>query len=677
MNWLKTKCDDARGSVLVAGLVLVLVMTILGISLFDMGLLESRLVLNTQCDYQASETAQAGIKRSLRLLRLDLINDPNDPSWADGSIDGSSFPVTTDMFEDFPGLTNQSFANGNYSVQIKNLTRSEANGIGATCDADNDTAPCNDLIYVRSTGNCLGQTITSTRTVQLVTRANNNSPFGGGLLTGGPASGTRIIGNALIAGSLNVGCSAPPCIDPLDFTGTSGVRNNYNDMPALFQDRVPPLQLVTWPGTACAGQQVESLGAFVTVAEPKTTAAINLSGAGSLGNSGCGNNPYSGQPGKPTVDNVRLGDGCDESDCSDTVGGTAGVTNVFSDNPIKPHDIAAFPFPKLDDEITINSITYGDFAACPSAGNCDSAATNDFFISHAFKIVDTTEVDVGPNKQCPTPPPGKVCNLFNILTARTDIPVPQREKWDDQTPSFTKTFVCGAQCDDTSGNRVNGSVNGSKPLAFKIAWDEPGQLLTIYQCPVAPCDPGPPDFNFWQPLSHATQPVLPVMLYVDGPIRICKDDTAAVLCPVQTFHYQGHATFLARGDITIEVDLLTDCPSCPDQGGVGNDHDSFPQKNLLTFLTPGNINMGTSIAGKDMMGLFYAGVQWTTAFDTEVVGAITAGFIDMGSQVPKFFQVPELGRTLSERLFPVGGPRWSLTASNWKECQGTLGSGPC
>jgi len=221
-DWLKLRLKDTKGSVLVAGLVLVLVMTILGISLFDMGLLESRLVLNTECDYQASETAQAGIKRSLRLLRLDLTTDPNDPSWADGS----PAPVTT-TFADFPGLTNQSFANGNYSVQIKNLTRTEANGIGTTCDAANGTDPCKDLIYLRATGNCLGPTITSSRTVQLVTRANNNSPFGGGLLTGGPAGETRIIGNALIAGALNIGCSAPPCTIPIDFTGTSGVRNNY------------------------------------------------------------------------------------------------------------------------------------------------------------------------------------------------------------------------------------------------------------------------------------------------------------------------------------------------------------------------------------------------------------------------------------------------------------------
>jgi len=357
------------------------------------------------------------------------------------------------------------------------------------------------------------------------------------------------------------------------------------------------------------------------------------------------------------------------------VGGTGGVTNVFSDNPIKPYDIAAIPFPKLDDEITINGITYADYAACPSAGNCNPAAASDFFISHAFKIVAGMEVDNGPNKQCPSPPPGKVCNLFNILTARTDLPVPQREKWTHQTASFTKTFDCGTQCDDANLNRVNGSVNGSEPAAIKIAWDQPSQLLTIYQCTGATCDPGPPDVN-WQPLSHPTQPVLPALFYVDGPIKICKDDTPALLCPNQTFLYQGHATFLARGDIAIEVTILPHCPSCPDQGGASNDHDSFPQKNLLTFLTPGNIDMGLT-ANRKMMGLFYAGVGWSTGFATSVAGAITAGFMDMGSQVPKFFQVPELDSTLSERLFLVGGPRWTVTASNWKECQGTLGSGPC
>ena len=49
----------------------------------------------------------------------------------------SYWPVTTALFADLPGLTDQSFADGTYSVEVKNLTRLEANSdIGVSCDAD-------------------------------------------------------------------------------------------------------------------------------------------------------------------------------------------------------------------------------------------------------------------------------------------------------------------------------------------------------------------------------------------------------------------------------------------------------------------------------------------------------------------------------------------------------------
>ncbi len=676
-NWLKSKFKDARGSVLIISLVLVVVMTILGLSLFELGLLESRLLLATVCDQQAYETAQAGIKRSLRLLRLDLTNDPNDPSWADG--DPASVTTT---FAAFPGLTDQSFADGTYSVELKNLTRSEANGIGAACDADNDPAQtCKDLIYVRATGNCSRGTATSTKTTQLVVRAKNNAPFAGGIVVGGPPLGGSVIsGNALIAGSLHLACTLPPCTDVVSFGGNAGLKNNYNDMPSNLQDRIPLLQLVTCPdGTPCAGQQVESLGAVVQIAEPQTTTAIYLSGSATLGESSASHNPYTGKLGKPYLDDVRIGDGCDIPDCSDTVGGKPVATNVFSDNPIKPYgtDTPA-PFPRLDDEVTINGITYAAFAACPSTGNCDAGATNDFFISHGFKILPGTLEDgtgcegADDDDDDDASPP---CNrdLHTLLTTGSGLT--------NSTNSFTKTFVCAGQCNDSSGNRVNGSVNGSQPSAFKIEWkrsnqeddddegeeneEQDGQLLTIYQCTGATCDPGPPDAN-WEPLSHPTQTVLPLLVYVDGPLIICDG------CNNKTILYQGHATFLARGDIVISASLLTYCPTCPDDP----DHSSFPQKNLLSFLTPGDISVGLK-PQQEQMGLFYAGNQWSTAKQTIVVGAVTAKFFDMGTNVPRFFQVPALNATMSETVVAVSGSRWSVAASNWKECLGTLTQDPC
>ncbi len=67
-NWLKLRLKDTKGSVLVAGLVLVLVMTILGLALFDLGLLESRLIQGDATSVQAFYCAEAGGARAFAKL---------------------------------------------------------------------------------------------------------------------------------------------------------------------------------------------------------------------------------------------------------------------------------------------------------------------------------------------------------------------------------------------------------------------------------------------------------------------------------------------------------------------------------------------------------------------------------------------------------------------------------
>src|SRR6266508_4426210 len=73
--------ENERGSALLMSLVLIFVMTVLGLALFDLGVVESRLVYTSQADARAFEIAQAGVERALRKLQ-DTYNE--DLSWASG-----------------------------------------------------------------------------------------------------------------------------------------------------------------------------------------------------------------------------------------------------------------------------------------------------------------------------------------------------------------------------------------------------------------------------------------------------------------------------------------------------------------------------------------------------------------------------------------------------------------
>jgi hypothetical protein len=209
---------------------------------------------------------------------------------------------------------------------------------------------------------------------------------------------------------------------------------------------------------------------------------------------------------------------------------------------------------------------------------------------------------------------------------------------------------------------VNGAVGddppASQPTGFQIRWNRDSQTLSVL------CLGADPDCQGGL-LSHDTQHILPLLIYVDGPVKVCED------CSNKTFHYAGHAVFLAKDLIHIDPSLLTACAvPCADAK-------SFPQKNSLGFLTPSDMNIGLR-SNRDMMGIFYSGGTWTTAKQTNIVGAVAGTNFNMGSQVPSFFQVPALSRFLPETLFPAPKGIWRIAIRSWKECRGAVvASQPC
>src|SRR5262245_6945722 len=102
---------DEGGSVLVACLMLIFVMTVLGLSLFDLAQVEARLALSSVADARAYEVAQAGMQRGLRVILEGIYTETSAASLADGTPGCTGGCVTTE-FRTLSGVTNTTLTSG-------------------------------------------------------------------------------------------------------------------------------------------------------------------------------------------------------------------------------------------------------------------------------------------------------------------------------------------------------------------------------------------------------------------------------------------------------------------------------------------------------------------------------------------------------------------------------------
>jgi PilX N-terminal len=727
-----------RGSALIGALVLLFVLTILGLALFDSALIDAQLALVSVDEHRALASAEAGLERAMHRLYRDLcglpdwspaITDtcespPATARWADDLMDGTPFTVTTGAFATFipevqsfagsfpdprgPGFPAEEYA-GTYAVDLKHLTVDQARALGLACLRDVPQPVCEDLIYVRSTGTAGRKSggPMVTRVVQALVQGRTPGAAAGSTVV----AAETIAGSAEIYGSLHVvPCGGATC-SPVTLGAGAGIRNSYTSAFTL-QDIVPKLPVVTCPpGTACTGLEVETLQATVKVGKPSTdfSVAVDIQSPGaSVGEAGTGStNPATGNRGKPTMDAVYLGRGCAASGvtppCADVV---ANPGKVYADGPIRAYDLEPPPkLPELDDPVRIlPAVSRDDYAACSGPGTCNastgaavSGSGNDFFISHALRIRPTTMEDDRPYADCGSnglvrgegSSPCTRRNLYDMLTTTGG--------WTQDTATFRYTLLCGGANSPllgcaVGGLSVTGSVQGStapaharNPVRYLVEWRgkdwlqyaTPGvpNTLRFYACDGAACDlitPSNPDLDV----------VWPLLIYVDGPLRICQG------CLGQTFLYQGHAIFLVRGNtaditgnqpsIAIDADLRALCDPC-DPAEI---HKTFPKRSSLTFYTPGNIFLGMT-GPRDFMGRFYAANKLTTTQQINVVGEATARVFDLGTQVPRFWEVPMalapsgLPTRAPQAQPPRGPARWRVGLLRWKECPIAVTNQPC
>ncbi len=129
-----SKLKDEDGSVFVGALMLVMVITLVGASLFQLALVETRLVEGDKVSAQTIYCAEAGIARAL----AEIIPAPADPlSWAGATqtlptAEGSCQYVASDVNIDFPRKLRVTATIGSLSQETIELTaQAFSNGISS------------------------------------------------------------------------------------------------------------------------------------------------------------------------------------------------------------------------------------------------------------------------------------------------------------------------------------------------------------------------------------------------------------------------------------------------------------------------------------------------------------------------------------------------------------------
>lgn len=414
---------DQRGSALLISLVMIVVITILGLALFELGQIEGQQSGASLGDARAFELAQAGMERAIRELRNGFLADPyGSESWVDGPNRPTCTPACETGVYRAMNLANNTLPaagvnpltgrdpGGTFTVELKQVTVAEANnpisqGAGYTypygqrciLSAPANPAVCANLMFVRSTGTVAGPPgFTATRTVQALVKASSTSYFAGGLTAEKASSGNdpAIAGEALIAGSVHV--LGHTTISPafrISGGGAMGMRNNWADLwpdtdlgvpPVRTLARLTPRQLICPTGADCTGgtNLVESLEAELKIYGNVSNTMVTLSGNTDLGinaiqtASPYGDATVGSRHGKGRLDGVYVADGCPMPCTSNTFSfGGSSTIYVDTNNYTKPYPyrppklpltnqlkltVAAVLYPTADDGTFIQGTNYPD-----------------------------------------------------------------------------------------------------------------------------------------------------------------------------------------------------------------------------------------------------------------------------------------------------------------------------
>jgi Tfp pilus assembly protein PilX len=649
---------DQRGSALLISMVLIMLMTVMGLALFELGPLESQLSGSTLADARAFEVAQAGLERAIRELSNDFLADSyGSESWVDGVNRPTCTPGCETGVYRAMNLANTTIPpsatdpGGTFAVELKQVLVAEANNpvsqgaaytypYGQTCIPSTPANPtvCANLMFVRSTGTVVGPPgYTAVRTVQTLVKASSTSYFAGGLTAERDlgSSDPAIDGRALIAGSAEIlGTTSISPAFRISGGATMGMRNNWNDLwndaggGATALSRLTPRQLICPAGANCTGgvNLVESLGAELRIYGNTSNTMATLNGGTNLGISTIqtalyGDLTVSQRNGKGFINGVYVANGC-TMPCTSTLTLNGGST-IYTDasNYTKPY---AYRPPKLPLKNQLNvPVLYPSVAdATTINGTVYNVWWADFLTNHVL-----------------TNP-----NLANAPIPATAYP------YDANYARVTASSANGGSCgpnyttgsslgnvfnglDDGNGNGSRGFCHTFKylsksdlvnPKPGEICWRRNVNSASNNVANLPPNYATQPTLEFGSPSCDVpTSPSDPLVMEFLSHFQLGRSGGDDV------YQYRGAALiYLHDNTVDIQQTLQTTCstpgasPPC-----VG---ERFPENNLLMLvLRNGSVNIAnTGNAAQDIVDRFMAYVYTqrdiTVRKHTNLIGSLRA-----------------------------------------------------
>ena len=635
---LRARLGDECGSALLISLVMIVVITILGLALFELGQIEGTQSGASLGDARAFELAQAGMERAIRELSNAFLADSyGSESWVDGTNRPTcTGPCETGVYQTM-NLANTTLPasgtdpGGTFVVELKQVLVAEANNpvsqgaaytypYGQTCIPSTPVNPtvCANLMFVRSTGTVAGPPgYTAVRTVQALVKAYSTSYFAGGLtaerdLVG---NGPAIDGRVLIGGSVEI--LGTPTIGPafrISGGATMGMRNSWNDLwtdpggGAAALARLTPRQLICPPSIDCTGgvNLVESLGAQLKIYGNTSNNMVTLNGGTDLGISTIQTGAQYGDAtvglryGKGRIDGVYVSSGC-TMPCTTNAFTFNGGSTIYVDgaNYTKPYpyrppklplrrqiDNSSIPpvYPTVADATVIGPTAYTDWWASyltdhvllnPNLANAPIPAT-------AYPY------DTNYGRISASAANGGSCGA-SYITAGPLGPIFSGGLSDNNANDGSKGF-----CHTFKFLGKNDAVN---PKPGEICWRRNvNSPANIFLNP-PPSYGTTPTLEFGSPdCDHPTNPSDPLVLEMLSAFNLVAaggDDT---------YQYRGAALiYLHDNQVNIQQTLQTTCvapaatPPCNDDGTPFHRPERFPENNLLILVARnGSVNIANS-----------------------------------------------------------------------------------
>jgi Tfp pilus assembly protein PilX len=719
-----------RGSILLITIVSVAVVTLLGLAVYDLALIEAQYSAASVIDYRAYEVAQAGIERGIRELRnLYLSYPPGQETFVAGSTSCAPTPCDTTRFHsaNFSNTTMPAQAvtaapyagavdpGGTYAVEIKYLTVAEANNsvaaVGLTypsglqCFPDSVfTTWCANLAFLRSTGTTTdGAGNTRTRTIQTLVRAASTSAWAGGIVAG--SGNPALDGEVLISGSIQVlgdGTSNPAVA--IQGGSNAGVANSWYPLapgsgysqaePAGTSHpllRLTPKQLICPAGSSCAGgaNLVESLAAEIKIFGNTTFTLLSTGGSTDLGLS-AGATPSYGtpaRPGKGPLDAVGIAAG--GANPFNLGGGSQvrvdrnNVTRPYPNRPpIGPLLAPSGAWPVLDDVVTIsNNVTGTDYPQFYSgwfsphvSGGANTAALNGAAAPNGGNCASPTDNEcIGrpePHSAANDAVPNTFNDLFNKLTVNTNS-FRHKFRFTDRLGTLRDAEICWKRDGMSPGNRGTNVPLIPYTLEFGI--------------PTCATPSGP---------GNAIAPTIPVMLWYGSPWGVDYVGGAHV-----DINFRGWGLMVTNATVFIDENFTPYCdnpgaaspcgPAFPAAGWQSGN--KFPENHLFALMTTNGIMLATLQNDvRHIFGYYWAMGNIGVRRDVNVIGMLRGsnvcfrnsagcGGIGGGGNIPGFFQASFLDqRKIPNELAapwevagqPSGG-RWHVTSvpQFWLECR--------